>query len=67
MTKADRKGQNWTFPESAEIVETSPDQILATKVKVEYLGSIRICCHIVSKDLIKDINASIESRNFNSI
>lgn len=62
MTKADKKGQNWTFPESAEIIETSLDQVLATKVKVQYLGSVRIRCRIVSKDLINDINATIKNK-----
>ena len=34
MTRADSKGKSWTFPETAEILETSAEQIIASKVKV---------------------------------
>ena len=40
MSKADKKGKVWTFPECAELLETSQEQILATKVKVQYLGAV---------------------------
>ena len=40
MIQADSKRQSWTFPETAEILETSVEQIIASKVKVQYLGSV---------------------------
>ena len=40
MIQADSKRQSWTFPETAEILETSVEQITASKVKVQYLGSV---------------------------
>ena len=49
MIRGDSKGQSWTFPETAEILETNSEQIIATKVKVQYLGSVRIWCNLVSK------------------
>ena len=44
---ADNKGQSWIFLETSEILEFSVEQILATKVKVQYLGSVRIQCKLV--------------------
>ena len=52
MMQTDTKRKSWTYPESAEVLLTSCDQILASKVKVQYLGSVRIRCNILSNDLI---------------
>ena len=32
MNKADKKGKVWTFPKCAELLETSQEQTLATKL-----------------------------------
>ena len=42
MIHADGKGLSLTFPKTAEILETSVEQIIASTVKVRYLGSVRI-------------------------
>ena len=42
MVPAGGNKSSWTFPESAEVLETSIDQVMATKVKVQYLGTVRI-------------------------
>ena len=62
MSKADKKGKVWTFPECAELSETSQEQIRATKDKVQYLGSVRICCHIISDSLIEETNAIVATK-----
>ena len=62
MSKADKKGELWTFPECAELLETSQEQILATKVKVQYLGTVWIHCHIISDNLIKETNATAATK-----
>ena len=38
MICANSKGQSWTSPETAENLETSVEQIIASKLKVQYLG-----------------------------
>ena len=62
MSKADKKGELWTFPKCAELLETSQEQILATKVKVQYLGTIQIRCHIISDNLIEEANATVDTK-----
>ena len=62
MSKADKKGELWTFPECAELLETSQEQILATKIKVQYLGTIQIRCHIISDNLIEETNATVATK-----
>ena len=42
MVRKNTSGKSWTYPECAEILETSQDQILASKIGVQYLGSVRI-------------------------
>ena len=59
MIRTDTKGKSWTYPESAEVLLTSCDQILASKVKVQYLGSVHIHCNILSNDLIQEMNNAI--------
>ena len=59
MIRADATGLSWTFPETAEVLETSFDQILASNVKVQYLGTERIRCKIVDKGLITEMNDTI--------
>ena len=56
MIRADSKAKSWTFPETAKILETSVDQIIASKVKVEYLGSVRIQCILVSETLSNEMD-----------
>ena len=45
MIRIDTKGKLWTCPESTEVLLTSCDQILASKVKVQYLALLRIRCN----------------------
>ena len=59
MVCTDTRGKSWTYPESAEILTTSPEQILATKVKVQYFGSVRIRCVIVAEELIEEMNSNV--------
>ena len=47
IIQTDTKRKSWTYPESVEVLLTSCDQILASKVKVQYLGSVHICCNIL--------------------
>ena len=56
MICADSKGKSWTFPETAKILETSVNQIIASKVKVEYLGSVRIQCILVFETLSNEMD-----------
>ena len=60
MVRTDPKGKSWTYPESADVLQTSCDQILAAKVKVQYLGSVRIRCVIVANELIDQMNFIIK-------
>ena len=61
MIHADTKGQSWTFPKTAEILETSVEQIIASTVKVHYLGSLRIWCNLVSKTLSNEMDNIVNS------
>ena len=60
LTQASRSdsdgGQSWTFPEEAEVIKTSYEQILASKVKVQYSGCVRIRCTIIDASLILGMN-----------
>ena len=61
MICADSKGQSWAFPETAEILEIPVAQIIASKVKVQYLGSVRIWCNLVSKTLSNEMDNIVNS------
>ena len=61
MIRADSKGQSWTFHETAEILETSVEQIIASTIKVQYLGSVRIRCNLVSKTLSNKMDNIVNS------
>ena len=64
MIKADKGGRFWEFPEKTDVndtIDTSSDQIIATKVQVHYSGSVRIKCKIESLDLIDEMNTIIKS------
>ena len=62
MSKADKKGKVWTFPQCAELLETCQEQVLATKLNVQYLGTLRIRCHIISDNLIEEANATVATK-----
>ena len=62
MSKADKRGKVWTFPQCAELLETSQEQVLATKLNVQYLGTLRIRCHIISDNLIEEANATVATK-----
>ena len=61
MIRTDGKGKSWTYPESAEVLQTSCDQILASKIKVQYLGSVCIRCNILSNELIQEMNTAVKN------
>ena len=61
MILTDAKGRSWTYPESAEVIWTSCGQILASKVKVQYLGSVCIRCNLLSNDLIQEMNTAVKN------
>ena len=45
----DSKGVSWTFPETAEVLETAFEQILAAKILVNYSGTVQIRCKYLTK------------------
>ena len=59
MVRADSDGETWVFPETAELLETKEEQILAKKVLVQYVGNVRIRCKILSKTLIAEIKSAL--------
>ena len=61
MIRTDTNGKYWTYPESAEVLLNSCDQVLASKVKVQYLGSVRIRCNILSNNLIQEMNTAVKN------
>ena len=61
MILTDAKGRSWTYPESAEVIWTSCGQILASKVKVQYFGSVCIRCNLLSNDLIQEMNTAVKN------
>ena len=42
MKRIEAEGRSWAYPETAEILEISEDQILARKVNVQYARTVRI-------------------------
>ena len=62
MVRADSCGATWVYPETAELLETKREQILAKNVLVQYVGSIRIRCKILSETLIADIKSTISEK-----
>ena len=63
LTQASRSSggdQSWTFPEEAEVLKTSYEQILASQVKVQYSGSVRIRCKILDASLLLQVNHLIQ-------
>ena len=53
MIRADSVGQSWTFSKTAKILETAVEQIMASTLKLQYLGSVKIWCNLISKTLSK--------------
>ena len=51
MIRADSKGQSWTFPKPAKILETAVEQIITSILKLQLLGSVKIRCNLISKTL----------------
>ena len=61
MIHADSKAKSLTFPEAADILETSIEQVISSKVKVQYLGSVRIRCNLVFKTLTSEMDNIVNS------
>ena len=56
LTQDDCKGVSWTFPETAEVLETSFEQILASEIVVKFSGTVQIRCKISDKTLFTKLN-----------
>ena len=61
MICVEYSGQSCTFPETACILETSVEQIITSKVKEQYLGTVRTWCNSVSKTLSNEMSNIINS------
>ena len=59
MVRTDICGNFWTYPEIAEILASSQDQVLSTYVQVTYLGSVCIPYAIVDEELIDEMNITM--------
>ena len=59
LTPKDTSDHEWAFPEDADIHATSPGQILSSKIRVNYMCSVKIQCRIVSDELVSDINGKV--------
>ena len=62
MTHADSTGLSWTFPEKADVLDMSYDQILESKVMVQYSGTVRIRCMIMDKTMVARLNGMVERK-----
>ena len=62
MRKSDKKGVRWLFPEEAEILETSLDQILQRNIPVSYSLTAMIRCEI-SKATLETIDKMFKTFN----
>ena len=58
MKKSRKTKSEWVFPEDAEIRETSLEQIILSKISVNYFCSIRVRC-IIPDDTDKQIDAAL--------
>ena len=63
MSRADTKGKSWTFPQAAEVLQSSPEQILASKVKVQSLGTVTLRCCIVADELVAGMDSIVKDMN----
>ena len=52
IVKTDMKGKSWTYQETAEVLNTKCEQVPASNVKKQYLGSVHIHCIITSPELM---------------
>ena len=60
--KTTRKTKSeWVFPEDAEIRETSLEQIILSKISVNYFCSIRVRC-IIPDDTVSKIDAALKEK-----
>ena len=63
MIKSSISDSELVFPEKAEILKTTTEQIIARKAPVEYKCSVCICCSIKSDDLLSTLNLKIKELN----
>ena len=63
MIRSSLNKSEWVFPEKAEILKTTTEQIMAKKVQVDYKCSVRIRCSITSQELITTLNMKIQELN----
>ena len=63
MIHASDSNVDWVFPETAEVFETSFEQIMARRVPVEYQCSVLIRCTISSQELISEFDTKVTELN----
>ena len=56
MIKSNISDSEWVFPEKADILKTTTEQIIGRKVTVDYNRSVRIRCSIKFDDLLSFLN-----------
>ena len=61
LTQDDRQGISF-FLETAEVLQTSFEQIPASKIVVKYSGTIQIRCKISDKTLVTKLNDMIQEK-----
>ena len=59
LTPKDTSGHEWAFPKDADIHATSPEQMLSSTIRVNYMCSVKIQCLIVSDELVSDVNEKV--------
>ena len=65
MIRAGENNSDWVFPETAEVLRTSTEQIMGRKIPVTYQCTVRIRCKITSRELVSDLDAQVEELNYN--
>ena len=61
MKKSRKTKSEWVFPEDSEIRETSLEQIILSKISVNYFCSIRVRC-IIPDDTVSKIDAALKEK-----
>ena len=63
MIRSSISDSEWVFPEKAEILKTTTEQIITRKVLVDYKCSVCIHCSIKSDDLLSTLNLKMKELN----
>ena len=65
MKRSGKNGNQWMFPEQAEVLRTMGDQIHLRQVVVEYYGSVTIRCRL-SDDVVSHVGQLLSSINLSN-